>query len=243
MYNDDIEYLKFIRDNDVVFSTENILSTEKLNIDPINPNIDWREVDIAYATNHVVVIDDFLQPEYTLRLRDFMLFFSKKEDYYKDYAAVNFYRNTKDRVWFPLLSDIVDEARKKMYCLRSLSFQRAWAFIYDTMSNGVDIHADDAAINLNFWVTPDESIEHAEHKNGLDIWKIYPPKDWDYQSYNRNARTSALYIAEQGGEKVSIPYKFNRMIMFDSMYFHKTQPVRSKPGYENRRINYTFLYK
>jgi len=243
MYNDDIEYLNYLRSQNVNITTENILSSERTHIDPINPNLDWHDIGVQYAKNHVVIIDDFLLPEYTMRLRDFMLFFNKKEDFYDDYAAVNFHRNTPNKVWFSLLSDIVDEVKMRAYCLRTLSFERAWAFIYNNDSNGVNIHADAAAINLNFWVTPDECIIPAQGTNGLDIWKIYPPKGWNYSEYNRNAEKSAIYISQHDVEKVSIPYKFNRLIMFDSMYFHKTQSVHTKDGYENRRINYTFLYR
>jgi hypothetical protein len=243
MYNDDVEYLNFLRQSDIVISTEVINQLDRLDTNVLNSKIDWKKVNRDYAINQISVIDDFLHPEFAIRLRDFMLFFSRKEDFYDDYAAVNFYRDIPNRVWFPILTNIVEEAKSNMECLRTLNFERAWSFIYDTQSKGVNIHADSSSVNLNLWVTSDESIVHGPNKNGLDIWKVYPPKDWDYVAYNKNPEKAALYLIENDAEKISVPYKFNRLIVFNSMFFHKTQRVTCKDGYENRRVNYTFLYR
>jgi hypothetical protein len=131
--------------------------------------------------------------------------------------------------------------------LHDRQFDRAWAFIYNNESGGVPVHADPAAINLNFWVTPDSSMNLKPGFNGLDIWKIYPPADWDYGRYNSQSPISRkrvdAFLNENAPSLVSIEYKFNRVVVFDSMFFHQSNPVSSKPGYENRRINYTLLYK
>ena len=42
--------------------------------------------------------------------------------------------------------------------------------------------------------------------------------------------------------KKIIPYKFNRVVVFDSRKIHESLLSRFKEGYENRKINYTFLY-
>jgi hypothetical protein len=41
---------------------------------------------------------------------------------------------------------------------------------------------------------------------------------------------------------VTIPYKQNRAVLFDSALFHHTDKFKFKKGYENRRINLTLLY-
>jgi len=41
---------------------------------------------------------------------------------------------------------------------------------------------------------------------------------------------------------VTIPYRCNRAVVFDSDLFHETDAIRFKEGYLNRRINVTFLY-
>ena len=40
----------------------------------------------------------------------------------------------------------------------------------------------------------------------------------------------------------NIPYKFNRAVLFNSAYFHETDKIDFKEGYESRRINITYLF-
>jgi hypothetical protein len=39
-----------------------------------------------------------------------------------------------------------------------------------------------------------------------------------------------------------VPYRGNRGVIFNSELFHKSDSIRFKDGYENRRINVTMLY-
>ncbi len=41
---------------------------------------------------------------------------------------------------------------------------------------------------------------------------------------------------------MSVPYRANRAVIFDSNLFHETDRPRFKDGYLNRRINITLLY-
>lgn len=243
MYNDSKEYLNFLLENNIIISKEPFKQYEKLNEDVINRNQDWEKIAEDYKNNRVVIVDNFLYPEYAKRLQDFFLFFNAREDIYSDYAALNFYKDNPARIWFPLLTSITEECKILMPFLDGLNFERAWAFIYNNISNGVPAHADPAATNLNLWVTPDESMNIAEGYNGLDVWKVYPPEEWSHAQYNGDAVLINSFLQQHPSERVNIPYKFNRITIFDSKLFHKTQPVSSKPGYKNRRINYTFLYK
>jgi hypothetical protein len=240
MYNETSEYLDFLRRKDVVISTESYRPVEE---PVLNPELDWLNIYNTYLKDNLVVVDNYLSDTYAARLREFVLFCNKKEDFYLDYAAINFYRDLPGRIWFPLLTEIVDQTKNRFALLRDLKFIRGWSFIYNNNSEGVNIHADDASINLNYWVTPNESLYLNEGCNGLDIWKIGPPKDWSYGSYNRSPDLCKKYLQEHGAKPTSIAYSFNRLVIFNSMFFHKTQPVKAKPGYENRRINYTFLYR
>lgn len=245
MYNDASEYLDFLMRNKVLISTEDFQKTDRLPIKALADR-DWNAINEAFTRDRVVVIDNFLDPACTERLRKFFLFFNNREERYPDYAAINISRQNS-QIWFPLLTNITEECRERMPFLEGKAFDRAWAFIYNNESGGVPVHADPAAININFWVTPDDCMNLKEGFNGLDIWKIYPPAEWDYGSYNSQSAGSmqrvTAFLEANVPSKVHIEYKFNRVVIFDSMFFHKSQPVSSKPGYDNRRINYTFLYK
>jgi hypothetical protein len=245
MYNDASEYLEFLLRNKVLISTEDFQKTERLPLKALADH-DWRAIAEAFARDRVVVVDNFLDPACAERLRKFFLFFNNREERYPDYAAINISRQNS-QIWFPLLTNITEECKEQMPFLDGKTFDRAWAFIYNNESGGVPIHADPAAININFWVTPDSCMNLKDGCNGLDIWKIYPPADWGYGSYNSQSADSmkrvAAFLEQNEPSKVHIEYRFNRVIIFDSMFFHKSQPVSSKPGYDNRRINYTFLFK
>lgn len=246
MYNDNQEYVNYLFQKKITLSTENCGCTIPLNTKVINPNQDWDKIAEKFNNNRVCVIDNFLYPEYALRLRNFFLTCNRREDFYEDYCALNFYKNKnhQNKLWFSLLSNIVDEVQEHLSFTKHLEFQRAWAFMYNNQSKGVPVHADPACVNLNLWVTPEECMQMKEGHNGMDIWKVSPPKNWSHNDYNRNTKKITEYLQNniKENDKINIEYKFNRITVFDSIYFHKTQPIIFKDGYENRRINYTFLY-
>ena len=41
---------------------------------------------------------------------------------------------------------------------------------------------------------------------------------------------------------MTVPYRSNRAVIFDSHLFHETDRIVFKEGYLNRRINITLLY-
>jgi hypothetical protein len=240
MYDDRKEYYDFLAEsNFTLFSEPHNYGgyAEKV----LNQELDWDDIAQTYEKEKVVVVDNFLRPDIAHRLRNYMLYLNVRQDTYRDYAAVNFYRRTGS-LWFPLLTNIVDECKDKFSFLEGHEFIRAWSFIYDNESEGVRPHADPAAVNFNLWVTDNSSMIDAEGQNGLDVWKIYPPSDWAWETYNRDNEAIANFLTSNSPEKMSIEYKFNRVTIFDSQFFHSSQPVRTKTGYRNRRINYTFLF-
>lgn len=49
-------------------------------------------------------------------------------------------------------------------------------------------------------------------------------------------------LKPSGFQNITVPYKENRAIIFDSALFHHTDTFKFKKGYTNRRINLTILY-
>ena len=79
--------------------------------------------------------------------------------------------------------------------------------------------------------------------NEKNSYTVKPPKEWSFTAFNSNWE----YIDEKllrpsGYANVTVPYKENRAVIFDSFLFHKTDNHKFKGGHENRRINLTFLY-
>jgi len=240
MYNDVIDRNQFI-------DTFNIpvlylpIEYGNLTSKVINEDQDWDYINKNYEQDSVVVIDNFLYNSFIIELRKYTLLTNVRHDIYPDYAALNFKREQKF-LWFKILSNLVDECKVYMPFLKGYNFERAWSFIYDNISNGVGVHADPAAVNFNLWVTPDNSLHLSPEDNGLSIWKIKRPAEWEHKDYNGNAEKSLEFIKENNITSTNIPYRYNRVVAFDSSYFHQSLPVRSKSGYQNRRINYTFLF-
>jgi len=116
-----------------------------------------------------------------------------------------------------------------------------WAYKYGAGSEGIDIHGDDAAVNVNFWITPDEANLDAD-SGGLIVYPVKAPGDWNFAAINRHPEQIWNFLKSSAVAPIDVPYRQNRAVIFDSDLFHTTAPMRFKPGYENRRINVTMLF-
>ena len=142
----------------------------------------------------------------------------------------------------PLLAQIVEEFRTVFSDIcGEHGLKYIWGFKYDSTMDGIAIHADAAAVNVNFWITPDEANLDPE-SGGLVVWDVAAPLDWDFTKFNTDEKAIRDFLAKSGAKPVVIPYRANRAVIFDSDLFHQTDTIRFKPGYRNRRINVTLLY-
>lgn len=142
----------------------------------------------------------------------------------------------------PLLAQIVEEFRAVFSDIcGEHALKYIWGFKYDSMLEGIAIHADAAAVNVNFWITPDEANLDPQ-SGGLVVWDVAAPLDWDFAKFNTDEGAIRDFLARSGAKPVVIPYRANRAVIFDSDLFHQTDTIRFKPGYRNRRINVTLLY-
>ena len=76
---------------------------------------------------------------------------------------------------------------------------------------------------------------------GLVIHDVDAPMHWDFDTYNGSDLIKP-YLQRQNSKAVTIPYRQNRAIIFNSDLFHATDAVSFRPEYENHRINVTMLY-
>ena len=115
--------------------------------------------------------------------------------------------------------------------------------MYDGSLGGIDTHADDCQVQINFFISPSSANLWSEDDSlpsgGLVLYGVGPPADWKYTDYNsivQNPRIDEI-LQTTNYWNVTIPYLENRAVLFDSTYFHKTDCMRFKKGYKNRRIN------
>jgi hypothetical protein len=199
------------------------------------------EADYASSRPNVVVVDDFLSPDALESLRRFCLESTVWSTNRYDHGRLgSFFR---DGFNCPLLLQIAEELRDALPQVIGARhpMTQLWGYKYATTQPRLPPHADFAAVNVNFWITPDEANLDPE-SGGLDVWDVDAPKDWDFATYNRNGAKIRELLASRNAEPMHIPYRCNRAVIFDSDLFHTTQAIRFREGYENRRINVTVLY-
>jgi hypothetical protein len=190
----------------------------------------------------VVVVDDFLSNEALESLRLFCLESTVWSA--NRYAHGRFGAFFQDGFNCPLLLQIAEELREAMphvigdrYPLRQV-----WGFKNGHMLPGDSTtHADFAAVNVNFWITPDEA-NLDKTSGGLVIYDVDAPLEWDFDTYNGRSDIIKPFLQQQQARTLTIPYRQNRAVIFNSDLFHGTAQLNFKPGYENRRVNITMLY-
>ena len=183
-----------------------------------------------------IIIDDFFPDEICKELREKSY---NAKDYnmkYWDYKSLDFDNATGDES----LKYISDKYVVPKISL-ARNYDRAWSFVYDNVGRGVGAHADPSFINVNIWVTPDECVED-HNKNGLRIYKKHIPKGTPWEMYNHWDGSIWRDQFLKDASYDTIPYKYNRAIIFEGRTFHSTDNVHMKPGDNNKRVNYTFLY-
>ncbi|WP_447985275.1 tetratricopeptide repeat protein [Nitrospira sp. Nam74] len=209
----------------------------------VNPALDVPAIESRYHATHpeVMYLDGLLTQEALTSMRRFCLESTVwKRDYENGYLGAFL----GDGFSCPLLLQISEELRLKFPGIfQDHLLTQAWAFKYDSERTGLNIHADAAAVNVNFWVTPDDANLDPEH-GGLVVWDKEAPRDWNFKDYNNTANEPKVreFLAHSGAKAVTIPYRANRAVIFNSDLFHETDRFHFKDDYESRRLNITLLY-
>jgi|TARA_Y100000294_G_scaffold178106_1_gene207566 Tfp pilus assembly protein PilF len=224
------------------YNANHIYYTSKISVGCINPNKNWQKVEEQYfnSSKQIMYIDNFLSDEAIKELREFCLVSKVWNKEYKDKYLGAF----SDRGFIsPLHLQIAIELKQKLPKLFGPhKLESYWAFKYDsTLGKGINIHADFALINLNFWITPDE-YNNNKNSGGLKVYDVPAPEDWTFQRYNKDKHVIDKFLNDTKANCTNIPYKFNRAVLFNSAYFHETDEINFKDGYEARRINTTYLF-
>jgi len=105
----------------------------------------------------------------------------------------------------------------------------------------VDVHADDAIVSVNFWVTPTRANLDPEH-GGLVVCRAPPPDDWEIKDYDDDQKRIVTFLEQNANDSLIVPYRQNRAVVFRSRLFHHSDRPEFAAGYENHRINLTLLY-
>lgn len=197
------------------------------------------EHDFIHGNPKLVVIDNFLSPEALVQLRTFceeatIWKRSYPNGYLGSFMASGFCS--------PVILEIARQLKLAMpNVVGTQDLRQAWGFKYDQRLGGINLHADFARVNINFWLTPDEACLD-KTTGGIVVYDTPPPEDWSFQKANADSATIKQYLEAKQAKRVRVPYKMNRCVLFDSTYFHTTDEIHFKEGYQNRRINCTLLF-
>ena len=206
----------------------------------INPALEVAAIEERYlgAEPSIIAVDDLLTPDALAAVRRFCLESTIWNNIKPGYLGAYFF----DGFCSELLLRLAWELRQSFpRIMRGLPLQMMWGYKGDQTLPGLAVHADEAAVNVNFWITDDEANLDKEH-GGLLVWPQDAPRDWGFTKFNKDAASIQRYLESIGGEPVRVPYRANRAVIFDSDLFHATDRTRFREGYANRRVNITLLY-
>ncbi len=224
------------------YKANHIYQISKISENCINPLNNWHDIEEEYfnSSKQIIYIDNFLSDEAIKELREFCLV-SKiwNREYNNKYLGAF----SEQGFISPIHLQIAVELKQKLPKLFGKhKLGRFWAFKYDsTLGKGINVHADFALLNLNFWITPDE-YNNNKNSGGLKVYDVPAPQDWTFHQYNKNVDEIYKFLNDNNANCKNIPYKFNRAVLFNSAYFHETDKINFKDGYESRRINITYLF-
>jgi tetratricopeptide (TPR) repeat protein len=219
-----------------------IADAAELPSDTVNPHLDAGTISKAFQTGTpgITSFDGLLTEEALGRLRRYLLCSTIWFDFSHIGGFLAAY--LEDGLACPLLLQVADDVREKFpEILGDQPLTQAWAFKGLAGDIPIDVHADDARVSLNFWVTADDA-NLTPGRGGLEIYTVPPPADWAVQDYDQDKAEIRTFLKGQENKKIRIPYGDNRAVLFDSRLFHGSDAPNFAAGYENHRINITMLF-
>jgi hypothetical protein len=220
-----------------------LTSCDRIAAGALNQELNVNEVETRYLAKQpeVTYIDQLLKEDALVSLRRFCW---ESTIWKKDYENGYLGAFLGDGFATPLLLQIAEELRLKFpRIFKQHRLTQAWAFKQDSARRGLNIHADAAAVNVNFWITPDDANLDPE-KGGLVVYDKEAPHEWNFAAYNSDQNKPKImeWLTQSGAAAIRIPYRANRAVVFNSDLFHETDDSTFKDEYLNRRINITLLY-
>jgi len=206
----------------------------------VSERADRATLAAQFEQQGAIFVDDLLTPPALDSLRRFLLESTIWHDFSHIEGFVACY--LEDGLACPLVLQIADELRRALpEILGAHALSQAWAFKGLQAQAAVDVHADDAAVSVNFWVTP-SAANLKPGSGGLVVCLPPPPSDWQIKDYDADQAQIVTFLEQNAGKSLVVPYAQNRAVLFRSRLFHYSDRPEFASGYENHRVNLTLLY-
>ena len=217
-----------------------LVLSNTLDIEKITENYFKHDFGLTY-------FDNFLTPVALDSIRHFLLGSTIWFDFFHEGGYIGAY--LKDGMACPLFLQIAEEMRTTFpKIFKNHPLKQLWAYKYDSRAykndsplTGIGAHADFAAVNVNFWVTP-KAANLNSLSGGLVVYNTEAPLEWGFRTFNYDTEKMLEHLEDNNDEKSIVPYNENRIVIFNSNLIHETDKFEFKEGYENRRINVTMLF-
>ncbi|HEX3949617.1 MAG TPA: tetratricopeptide repeat protein [Steroidobacteraceae bacterium] len=206
----------------------------------VSERADAGSLKAQFNAQGAIFVDDLLTATALDSLHQFLL----ESTIWHDFSHIDGFVASylEDGLASPLLLQIADDLRQAFPdILGPHPLSQAWAFKGLKPQAAVDAHADDAAVSVNFWVTPTEANRACE-RGGLAVCLAPPPADWKIKDYDADQARIVTFLEQNVGSSLVIPYRQNRAVLFRSRLFHHSDRPEFATGHENHRINLTLLY-
>ena len=206
----------------------------------VSDRTDTAMLTARFEEQGAVAVDDLLTPQALDALRRFLL----ESTIWHDFAHIDGFVASylEDGLACPLFLQIADELRRAFPAILGRhALCQAWAFKGLRAQSAVDVHADDATVSVNFWVTPTEA-NLAPGRGGLVVCRAPPPDDWEIRDYDADRERIVTFLEQKAVDSLVVPYRQNRAVLFRSRLFHHSDRPEFASSYENHRINLTLLY-
>ena len=184
----------------------------------LSPDLDAEGIQRRWEESErkVIVVDDLLSKEALSAVRGILLnstlfYETKMPAKFGEYSGAYIDDGLHQRL---VLAIAFELAHKLPRVFESHPLRYLWAYKYGSeRGTGINLHADQAAINVNIWLAPDEANLDPE-SGGLVVFTARPPKGSDFSSYNTDVgRLKEELLRPTGFENVTVPHRCNRAVI------------------------------
>jgi hypothetical protein len=167
-----------------------------------------------------VVIDNLLSPIAVEKVGDYLMM----STFYHEVKTPRYGRcigsYMNDGMHDKLVMAIAFELHKSTpRVMKGHAMKEIWTYKYESSSH--------AAVNVNIWITPNNANLNPT-SGGLVVFTAKPPDHWDFSSFNSNWEYVEVHLVKPTEfANVTLPYRQNRAVIFDSFCFTRLTIVGS----------------